>query len=182
MRCASSVLALITVDQVRLHEFTRRLTLPDGFDPPDRLEHEDIVATVLGRADLDDDVRGINASLELIRRTRGGDWPEEPVTAEFDLDDLIWHEVEFREGFSFSYVLRDAAGAYLGCAYLYPMGRRRELTDELAGHDVDVSWWVTADAYESGYYERTYGALKGWVTVDFPFSAPYWSNREIPHD
>ena len=62
-----------------------------------------------------------------IRRTRGGDWPEEAVTPEFDLADLIWHEVEFRDGYSYSYTLRDAEGGYLGCAYLYPMGRRTEL-------------------------------------------------------
>jgi hypothetical protein len=138
------------------------------------------VATVLGRDDLDDDVAGINASLELIRRTRGGDWPEEPVTPEFNFVDLVWHECEFRDGYSFSYVLRDAGGGYLGCAYLYPMGRRTELTDELAQHDVDVSWWVTADAYEAGYYDRAFEGLRRWVSEDFPFTRPYWSNRELP--
>ena len=161
-------------------EFQRKLTLPDGFAPPRRLEHDGIVATVLGRADLDDDVRGINSSLELIARTRGGGWPEGPVDRDFDLDDLIWHEVEFREGFSFSYVLRDADGGYLGCAYLYPMGRRTELTEELVHHDVDVSWWVTSGAYEAGYYERAFEALKRWVSEEFPFTSPYWSNREVP--
>ena len=163
-----------------MREFEKKLTLPDGFAPPRRLAHEDIVATVLGREDLDDDLRGINASLELIRRTRGGDWPEEPVTPEFNFVDLVWHECEFREGFSFSYVLRDEGGGYLGCAYLYPMGRRTELSEGLVHHDVDVSWWVTADAYEAGYYERAHEALRRWVTEDFPFADPYWSNAELP--
>ena len=133
--------------------------------------------------DLDDDVAGINASLELIRRTRGGSWPEEAVTAEFNFVDLVWHECEFRDGYSFSYVLRDADGGYLGCAYLYPMGRRAELTEELAQHDVDVSWWVTEAAYEAGYYDRAFEALRRWVSEDFPFTSPYFSNLEIadPH-
>jgi hypothetical protein len=165
---------------MRLDEFQRKLVFPEGFNPPERLTHDDIVATVLGREDLHDDVRGINASLELIRRTRGGAWPEEAVTPEFNLADLIWHEVEFRDGYSYSYVLRDADGGYLGCAYLYPMGRRTELTEELARHDVDVSWWVTEDAYAAGYYERAFAALKRWLSEDFPFTAPYWSNAEIP--
>jgi hypothetical protein len=165
---------------VRLDRFERKLILPAGFDPPTRLAHEDVVATVLGRDDLDDDVQGINSSLELIRRTRGGDWPTEPVTPEFNFVDLVWHECEFREGFSFSYVLRDAGGGYLGCAYLYPMGRRTELTEALAAHDVDVSWWVTGGAYEAGYYERAYEGLRRWVVGDFPFTNPYWSNRELP--
>jgi hypothetical protein len=81
---------------------------------------------------------------------------------------------------SYSYVLRDADGGYLGCAYLYPMGRRTELTEALADHDVDVSWWVTENAYAAGHYERAFEALKRWVAVDFPFTAPHWSNREIP--
>ena len=29
------------------------------------------------------------------------------------------------------------------CCYLYPMGRRTPLTEELLTYDVDVSWWVT---------------------------------------
>ena len=60
------------------------------------------------------------------------------------------------------------------------MGRRTELTEQLARHDVDVSWWVTGGAYAAGQYDAAYEALKEWVTVDFPFVAPYWSNREIP--
>ena len=165
---------------MRLGEFSRKLVLPEGFEPPARLVDEHIVATVLGREDLEDDVEGINSSLELIRRTRGGDWPEGPVTPEFNLVDLVWHECEFREGFSFSYVLRDAGGGYLGCAYLYPMGVRTELSEPLLHHDVDVSWWVTEAAFEAGYYDRAYEALRRWVTVDYPFSDPYWSNRQIP--
>jgi hypothetical protein len=165
---------------MRLEEFTRKLILPHGLEPPRRLEHDGIVATVLGREDLDEDVRGINSSLELIARTRGGGWPEGPVTPEFNLADLIWHEVEFREGFSFSYVLRDSRGGYLGCAYLYPMGRRTPLSEEMAQRDVDVSWWVTEDAHAAGYYERAFEALQRWVAADFRFTAPYWSNRELP--
>ncbi len=39
------------------------------------------------------------------------------------------------------------------------MGRRVALTDDLMRHDVDVSWWVTTDAYERGYYAKLYHAL-----------------------
>ena len=76
----------------------RALQLPPGFAPPTRLEHGELCSRVLTRADLAEDVRGINASLELIPRTRGGDWPTEAVTEEFDFADLVWHEVEFRDG------------------------------------------------------------------------------------
>ena len=73
-----------------------------------------------------------------------------------------------------------SGGTYLGCAYLYPMGRRAPLTDELIRHDVDVSWWVTTEAYGLGYYGTVYEALTRWVETEFPFTSPYVSNAEIP--
>ena len=52
----------------------KSLRLPPGFRAPTVLEFGDLRATVLGRADLAEDVRGINASLELIdgRGAAGG--------------------------------------------------------------------------------------------------------------
>src|SRR4051794_1653035 len=52
--------------------FIKKFALPDGFRAPTRLVYEDLVAQALTRDHLEDDVRGINASLDLIRRTRGG--------------------------------------------------------------------------------------------------------------
>jgi hypothetical protein len=161
-------------------DFIKKLRLPPGFTGPTRLVYEDLVASALTRADLEDDVRGINASITLIQRTRGGGWPTEPVTADFNFVDLVWHEQEFREGTSFAYAVYDAAGGYLGCCYLYPMGRRTELTADLLDHDVDASWWVTPDAYDRGYYAKLYRALGRWLADEFPFEAPYYSNVEIP--
>jgi hypothetical protein len=158
----------------------KRLVLPAGWAAPTELAHEDIRASAITRDHLRDDVRGINASLELIRRTRGGSWPTEPVTEDFNYVDLVWHECEFREGDSFTYAVYDAADHYLGCCYLYPMGRRTPLTAELVGYDVDVSWWVTPDAYERGYYGRLHKALRNWLSTAFPFPNAYYSNAEIP--
>ncbi len=109
----------------------KRLPLPDGWTPPVELAYGDIHARALTRHQLRDDVRGINASLDLIRRTRGGRWPTEPVTDDFNYVDLVWHECEFREGDSFTYASYGDRGEYLGCIYLYPLGRRQPLTEEL---------------------------------------------------
>jgi hypothetical protein len=158
----------------------KRLVLPPDYDPPTELTDQDIRARAISRADLDDDLRGINASLELIRRTRGGGWPEEAVSEEHEYVDLVWHEVEFRDGHSFTYAVYDADGRYLGCCYLYPMGKRTPLSEELLAHDVDVSWWVTPDAYERGYYTKLYAALQRWIAESFPFEHAHYSNREIP--
>lgn len=159
--------------------FVRRLTVPDGVAVPTELTHGDVVARAITRADLADDVAGINASLDLIRRTRGGTWPTGAVTEEYNYVDLVWHECEFRDGGSYTYVLRDRAGGYLGCCYLYPMGSRTRLTEDLLDHDVDVSWWVTPSAYERGYYPKVHTALTHWLADDLPFHEPYFSNRQL---
>jgi len=67
--------------------------MPAGFSPPARLVHAEVVATAITRADLQDDVRSINASRALIRQTRGGVWPSELVTEAFNIVDLVWHEL-----------------------------------------------------------------------------------------
>ena len=161
-------------------QFIKKLDVPSGLVVPERLSFEDIVARAISRADLDEDVRGINSSLELIRRTRGGTWPEGEITDEFDFVDLVWHEAEFRDGRSYAYAVYDTSDRYLGCCYFNPMGGRTKLTDELLKYGVDVSWWVTAPAYEEGYYTKLYRALRHWLAEELPFEEPYFSNREMP--
>jgi hypothetical protein len=158
----------------------KSLELPAGFVAPAELRHEDIVARAISRADLAADVKGINASIDLIQRTRGGGWPTEAVSEEFNYVDLVWHELELRENYSFAYAVYNVDGQYLGCCYLYPMGRRTPLDETLLQHDVDVSWWVTPEAYRAGYYTKLYRGLQQWIAEAYPFTNPFFSNREIP--
>ncbi|MEV4313830.1 GNAT family N-acetyltransferase [Actinocrispum sp. NPDC049592] len=158
-------------------QFVKKL---DVHGVPETLTYEDVVAKALTRDHLAEDVRGINASLEIIRQTRGGSWPTEAVTEEFNFVDVIWHECEFRDGGSYTFAVFDTNDRYLGCAYLYPMGRRTKLTEDLLKYDVDVSWWVTPTAYEQGYYTKLYQGLVHWLTEELPFREPYYSNKEIP--
>ncbi|HZC69234.1 MAG TPA: hypothetical protein VE442_00930 [Jatrophihabitans sp.] len=169
-----------STSRVDLAGLVKRLSVPAGWSAPAALTYDDIRASALSREHLQDDVRGINASLDVIRRTRGGSWPTGPVDEDFNYVDLVWHECEFRDGGSYAYAVYDGAGQYLGCCYLYPMGGRTTLTEELLDHDVDVSWWVTPDGYARGYYAMLYRALRHWIETAFPFSNPYYSNREIP--
>jgi hypothetical protein len=155
------------------------LTKKFNFSAPTELEYEDLKAKTLTRDDLKADIKGVNSSIELIRKTRGGSWPSEPVTEDFDLLDLAWHEREFRDGTSYAYVVYNDKNEYIGCFYLYPMGVRTELTEELMNYDLDASWWVTAEAYKQGYYEKLYAALQKWLS-DFPVKNIYYSNKEIP--
>ena len=161
-------------------QFTKTLVTPPGFAVPKQLRFEHLNARAISRADLAEDVRSINASPELIARTRGGGWPTEPVTQAVNFVDLVWHELEFRDGYSFAYAVYDTDGNYLGCCYLYPLGRRTELSEALLDYDVDVSSWVTPAAYKRGDYNKLYTALRHWLATEFPFWRPYYSNQEIP--
>jgi hypothetical protein len=60
------------------------------------------------------------------------------------------------------------------------MGRRTPLTEALLRHDVDVSWWVTPQAYARGDYAALHRALQHWLASELPFSDPFFSNTEIP--
>ena len=160
--------------------WSRPCSLPPGFAPPILLEHGDLRARILTRADLAEDVRGINASLELIPRTRGGDWPTEAVTEEFDFADLVWHEVRVPRRLLVLLRRLRRGGRLPRLRLPLPDGRRTPLRADLIHHDVDVSWWVTPEAYDRGHYVGLYRALQVWVTTDYPFTTPYFSNREIP--
>ena len=161
--------------------FVKKLNLPIGFKVPISLEYENLLAQPLTRKDVMQDMEAVNSSLEVIRQTRGGSWPAEAVTEEFNFLDLAWHEREFRDGDSFAYAVRDTSDRYIGCFYLYPMGLRTELAQELLQYDVDASWWVTAESYEQGYYEELFKSLQQWLK-DFPFSNIYYSNKEVPNE
>src|SRR5258708_18175632 len=162
--------------EMDFREFIKKLDVPPGHSVPERLTYDDVVARAISRADLREDVRGINASLELIRPTRGCKWPAAEVTDEFNFVDLVWHDAELRDGGSYSYAVYDVNVRHLGCCYLYPMGRRTQLTEELLKYDVVVSSWVTPTAYDEGYYPMLYRALGPCLAEGPPVEVPYYSN------
>jgi hypothetical protein len=158
-------------------DYIKKFSFPSDFRAPVQFAFEDLSARPLTRSDLKADMEAVNSSIETIRKTRGGTWPEEEVSEEFDLLDLAWHEREFRDGGSFAYVVYDATERYIGCFYLYPMGVRTELTEGLLDYDMDASWWVSTEAYEQGYYDKLYAALQLWLK-EFPVESIYYSNKE----
>lgn len=160
--------------------YVKKLPLPPGFAAPTELEFDDLRARALGQADLAADLAAVNSSVDIIHQTRGGTWPEGELSEHFDLQDLVWHEREFREAISFAYVVYDISGRYIGCFYLNPMGRSAELTEASASFDVDVDWWVTAEAYRLGYYDKLYRAVQAWLAQGFPFTQVHYANVEIP--
>lgn len=152
----------------------------DDFEQTVKLTYEDLVARPLSRGDLEEDLKAVNTSIEVIQKTRGGSWPSEELTKDADFLDLAWHEREFKEKSSLAYVVYDKNNKYIGCFYLYPIGVRTELNDETGKFDVDASWWVSSAVYGEGYYDKLFKALDYWLNNSFPFKNIYYSNKLIP--
>lgn len=81
---------------------------------------------ILTGADVEMDFEAVTRSSAVLQGLFGPKWPE-GLTLEDNLTDLHWHHREFTAKRSFAWVIRDAAGVYLGCAYLFPaIGTRGE--------------------------------------------------------
>jgi hypothetical protein len=159
----------------------KKLRLPPGWQAPAPLHYKHLTATILNEEDVMADLAAVNSSREIIRRTRGGSWPATELTEEANLRDLAWHAQEARDGSSFAYAVRNAEDEYVGCFYLLPFGMKTKWTEDLSPYDVDLSWWVTTEAYGRGDYEMLYQALKEWMGNELgAMENPWWSNVEIP--
>lgn len=75
--------------------------------------------TPLTHAHVDEDYTAVLSTAPLLRDFFG-DWPE-GLTREDNLIDLTWHDREFTTKRSFSWIIRDTAGTYMGCFYLSPL-------------------------------------------------------------
>lgn len=152
--------------------------IPETFTPPAQLVHPQFIARKLCARDVDLDYAAVMSSIDIIRQTRGGNWPTADLTHEDDLIDLSWHQREFENGSSFAYTVMNLEETEcLGCFYLYRPGFRAEAP---AGADIDVSFWVTQKAYDAGLYPVLYTALKDWLTKEWPFKQVFWSNYQLP--
>jgi hypothetical protein len=105
--------------------YAKTRALPAGFDAPRLLRYDDVTAHAITRDDLGADVRGINASLDLIRETRGGTWPTGPVTEEEGLRRPGPARVRVPGRQVIHVLRRGRGGGYIGCAYLLPSGAQR---------------------------------------------------------
>ena len=163
-----------------LENLIKPIMLSEGITAPLLLKYDNFYAKQLTRSDLDADLEGVNSSIEIIQKTRGGSWPSEQLTRDADLLDLAWHEREFNDGNSFAYAIYTNEDEYLGCFYLYGMGLRTPLSEVTIDFEVDASWWVTTEAFKEGYYEKVYLALLQWLSDEFKFKRIKYSNKELP--
>jgi hypothetical protein len=151
--------------------------VPESFVVPENLELQNFRIRKLAFTDVELDYKAVMSSVEIIRKTRGGDWPTSELTFEDDQIDLAWHQREFERRTSFAYTVMSLdEKECLGCLYLSPSGSRSEMTKDA---DVDVSFWVTQTAYDNGLYAVLFSTIKQWLAT-WPFRKIAYSNAILP--
>ena len=151
--------------------------VPDAFEVPREFKTEHFLIRKLRFSDVDLDYAAVMSSINIIKKTRGGSWPDTNLTHEEDHADLGWHDREFENRTSFAYtVMNPEENECLGCFYLYPPGTRGEASQFA---DVDVSFWVTEKAYEEGLYDELFKTIVNFLQ-SWPFAKISYTNEVIP--
>lgn len=137
--------------------------VPEGFLPPDGLDHPSFRLRPLGPEHNDRDHMAWTGSIDHIRATPGypdGTWPR-PMSLERNLEDLERHRDDFRAGVGFTYTVLEPEGPedradVIGCVYLYP--------DDEPATDVHVQSWVRVERAELDAPLAT--TVRAWLGED----------------
>ncbi|MFE9565720.1 N-acetyltransferase [Streptomyces sp. NPDC006487] len=140
----------------------------EEFEVPVRLVGEGFRLEPLGPQHNEGDLAAWSGSIAHVRATPGflGDWPpQEGMTPEANLADLVRHARDFAERRGFTYSVlegeRDGEGEVIGCLYIYPAkadpGR------------VHVTSWVRAD--RAALDKTVYETVARWLATVWPFDA-----------
>lgn len=115
--------------------------------------------TPLSPAYVDEDLKAVTGSERVLCGLFGDDWPK-GLTREENAVDLAWHKREFTAKRSFAWIIRDQAGTYLGCAYLYPdLGARGR---------AEVTTWMCDTPGRVERLSRFNAAFSDWLAPLLP--------------
>lgn len=154
------------------------MLVPSNFTPPETLITNNFIIRKLCYADAVMDYDAVMSSIDIIQKTRGGDWPTKDLTLLDNQIDLAWHQREFENKSSFAFIVTTLDGSKsLGCVYFYKPGFRGLDSPDC---DVDVSFWVTQSAFADGLYPVLYATTQNWLKTSWPFKNPFFSNIVIP--
>ena len=157
------------------------MLVPKDFKPPEKLDCGDFIVRKLTARDVYLDYLAVMSSIDIIKKVRGGSWPTKDLTIEDDLIDLGWHqrEFEFKNSFAFTVMNKDETKC-LGCVYFYPPPAGMSSVGGKEDVDLNISMWVTQEAYDDGLYPRLFKAVKDWVEEKWPFKKVAYVNKENP--
>ncbi len=126
----------------------------------------------LSVAQVDEDFEAVTGSTRVLTGLFGDDWPVGLTRAD-NLVDMGWHDREFTARRSFAWIIRDAAGHYLGCAYLYPdIGTRGR---------GEIVTWVCDTPQRRETLAAFNTAFRAWLAPFLPAGyALAWTSNDQP--
>ncbi len=149
--------------------------LPRGFEHPALVSvPPDHHLRPIRPSDVDIDYPAVMGSRERLWAQFGEPhgWPQESLTYEDDLADLIRHEAEMDDNLSFNYALLDRNESYLaGCVYIDP--------PERLGADADISYWVIDSLEGSPVATSLREVVRRWIGEAWPFTNPRFIGSDI---
>ena len=141
------------------------------FEPPSGLRARDFVLEPLGPQHNDADYAAWTPSIQHIRSTSGfstGSWPNDSISLDQNLSDLIRHADDFaaRTGFTYT-VLEPLTSQVMGCVYIYPSADLQ--------FDARVRSWVSAE--HAAVDQDLRRAVTEWLARDWPFRSVDYYGR-----
>ncbi|MFH1410524.1 MAG: GNAT family N-acetyltransferase [Patescibacteria group bacterium] len=129
---------------------------------------------MLSTDDAEKDYAAVMSSVDHLKGFFGPNskWPDPNMTPEQDIDDLKWHQEEFKKRSSFAYtVMTPDESKCLGCVYIFP-SRKKD-------YEADVFLWVRKSELKTGLDQLLYETVKKWVTDEWLFEKVAFPGREI---
>ena len=146
--------------------------IPANFKIPQNLSNEQFHFEILGPNLNELDYEAVMSSKDRLRNVfaENDDWPASDMSIEFNKNDLIMHENEFksREAFAYS-VFNHTKDNYIGCVYINPT--------EYADHDCEVYIWVKDS--EVDLDKSLFESVDRWLQEEWPFSRRAYPGRLI---
>jgi hypothetical protein len=147
--------------------------VPDAFQPPRTYAGRGYKLVPLGPDVAELDFKAYMGSIDHIRSTMGGKWPNPSLTMADQAKDMAGEKDQWDGRKSFPYAILSADGTKeLGCFYIRPSGK--------AGYDAAITLWVTKDQFDAGFEKQLIPEMKAWLASAWPFKKPAWPGREIP--
>lgn len=126
---------------------------------PIRQELPGFVLSPLTPNEVVEDYEAVMASAAVLEGLFGDPWPV-GLTLEENAIDLAWHAREFTARRSFAWVLRDPAGSYIGCVYIYP--------DIGTTGSAEVITWIIDRPDRAALSTRLTPVLQDWFAKVLP--------------
>jgi hypothetical protein len=146
--------------------------LAAGVSVPAHLKTDQFSFVVLEPGVAEEDYEAVMSSKNRLRQVfnENDQWPEDSMTLESNIEDLVQHEAEYnnREGFAYA-VLSPCHSRYIGCVYIYPT--------TVPGYGCEVYLWVRDS--EVNLDGALFNQTKRWLAEAWPFGQCAFPGREI---